>query len=367
MLVIACNSDTQLQNEDITRSLNQENILKVWWEKGFTLEEDEALIAMIKQWEEQTNNRVNISFDTPDELAKKAEKSLQAGNPPDILMSHSAMRTLDSRLAWSGKLVEVSDVIEPVKNLYPEAILDAVHLYNKKENKRSYYAVPSYQATIHIFYWQDLLKKAGYDESDIPQKWAAFWQFWTQVQDRLRVQNEAIYALGFTISPDAGDTHYLFEQILEAYDVSILNEEGELLVDQPEIRQGIIKTLKWYKRLYRNGYIPPEATDWLNPDNNRQLLNRSILTTPNATLSIPNAIRQDSETYLKKLRTIEFPNKPSGKPMRYLVTVKQAVIFTRSENQQLAKDFLSYIIQPEVNSRYLKASGGRNLPILKPL
>lgn len=369
MLAVACNSDTQLQNTQVAkpRALTEENVLEIWWEKGFTLDEDEALRAVVQRWEMQTNNKVNLTFDTTDELAQKAEKSLQAGNPPDILMSHSAERILNPRLAWEGKLVDISDILEPVQNLYPEAILDAVNLYNNQDKKRSYYAVPSHQATIHIFYWRDLLAQAGYSESDIPQNWEAFWQFWTQVQDDLAAQNENIHALGFTISPDAGDTYYLFEQILEAYDIPILDKQGKLLVDLPEVRQGIIKTLKWYEQFYREDYIPPGAVNWLNPDNNRQLLNRSIITTPNATLSIPNAIRQDSETYLNKLGTIEFPNKPNGKPMRYLVTVKQAVIFTDSDNQKLAKDFLSYFIQPEISSDYLKASGGRNLPLLKPV
>ncbi|MDJ0688488.1 MAG: hypothetical protein QNJ41_08255 [Xenococcaceae cyanobacterium MO_188.B32] len=81
------------------------------------------------------------------------------------------------------------------------------------------------------------------------------------------------------------------------------------------MRQGIVRVLDWYGQFYRQGYIPPNALNWLNPDNNRLLLNRKILMTANHTLSIPVALRQDPDTYRNKLGTINFPNKPDGKPI----------------------------------------------------
>ncbi len=60
------------------------------------------------------------------------------------------------------------------------------------------------------------------------------------------------------------------------------------------------------------------------------------------------------------------PNKPSGEKMRYLITVQQVILFANSLNQKIAKDFLSYLIQPEVIGDYLKVAGGRHSPVLKP-
>jgi multiple sugar transport system substrate-binding protein len=95
---------------------------------------------------------------------------------------------------------------------------------------------------------------------------------------------------------------------------------------------------------------------WLNPDNNRSLLNRLVVMTPNNSLSIPAAVRQNPDLYHYKLGTIEYPNKPNGQPMRRLVAVRQAVLFAKSRNQKLAKDFLAYLIRPEVTGEYLKAA-----------
>ena len=163
------------------------------------------------------------------------------------------------------------------------------------------------------------------------------------------------------------DTFFLFEQILEAYDVALLDSQGKLLVDRPQTRQGIIKCLDWYNQFYQRGYIPPDAINWFNIDNNRHFLNGVVLMTPNVSLSIPAAIRQDQDTYYHKLGMVNFPHKPSGEPMRYLVSIKQAIIFTDSPHQKVAKEFLRYLIQPEIIAEYLRASGNRYLPVHKSL
>lgn len=359
--LVACEEPAQ-----ISSSQPSSESLEIWWDKGFTLEEDEALRSVVESWEQQSGKSIRLSFYTTDELPIKVQRAIRANSPPDLMMSHGAERVLNPHLAWEGKLADVSRVIEPIEHLYPEAVLKTVDYYNKAENQRSYYAVPIHQATVHIFYWRDLLRQAGQSENDIPRDWQGFWQFWQQVQESLRTQYEDIYGLGLPMSAEAGDTYQIFEQILEAFDVSILDTEGNLLVDAPQVRQGIIKSLAWYAQYYQQGNVPPNAVDWLNPDNNRNLLNRAVVMTPNFSLSIPAAIRQDPEVYYQQLGTIEFPNKPSGEPMTHLVIVRQAVVFA-SQNQELAKDFLAYLIQPEVMADYLKASGGRSLPVLKPI
>ncbi len=332
------------------------------------MEEDEALQQAVSRWEQQTGNKIKLTFYTIDERSHKTQRSLQAGNLPDIFMGRQTESTLTPRLAWEGKLADVSDVIEQGKNLYPETVLKTARYYNNAEQKWSYYGVPIFQSMIHIYYWRDLLEQVGRTDKDIPQDWDSFWEFWKQVHDDLQAQQKQdIYGLGLPMSVEAGDTYQSFEQILEAYNVRILDSEGQLQVDQPQVRRGIIKCLDWYTQFYQQGYVPPDAVNWLNPDNNRNLLNRVIVMTPNATLSIPAAVRQDPDTYRNKLGIIEFPNKPNGQPLHNIFMVEQAALLAESKHQKLAKEFLSYMLQPEVMNNYLKASGGRNSPVQKPV
>ena len=375
LVIIACNNITKIERQSlqtdstsITQSPPETNVVEIWWEKGYNSREDEALQKLITNWEKQTGNKVKLSLRGTDELLPLAERASKAGRLPDIILSFKAERSLSSRFAWEGKLADVSEVIEPIKNLYSPEILNSVYLYNNVEKKRSYYGIPIHQATNNVYYWKDLLDLVGRSDKDIPQDWDGFWEFWTQVQDELRNQHQLdIHGLGLSLSVEAGDTFQTFEQILEAYEVSILDKQGQLQVDKPEVRQGLITVFDWYRQFYDRGYIPPEALNWLSPDNNRSLLNRSVLMTTNHTLSIPGAVRQDPDTFLNKLKIAELPNKPNGKPMRYLVTVEQALVFAEAKNPELAKDFLSYLLEPNRMGEYLKASGGRYAPVLKPI
>lgn len=365
LIIVACDR-ASIYNHDLVNAAFTDNILKIWWDKGFTLEEDEALQQVVSNWEKQSGNKVQLSFYSTDELSKKAERELQIGDLPDLIAMFKSEKSLTARLAWEGKLADISDVIAPVKSLYPKNILKTASFYNQLAQKRSYYALPIHQATIHAYYWRDLLAKVGRSSQDIPKDWDNFWKFWTQTQDELKVKQIDIYGLGLPLSIVAGDTYQTFEQILEAYDVQMLDSNNQLQVDRPQVRQSIVKILNWYIQLYNQGYLPPDALHWFNPDNNRNLLNRKVLMTTNDTLAIATALRQDPDAYRYKLGISELPNKPSGREMRYLTTVQQVILFANSQNQEIAKDFLSYLIEPKVIGNYLKSAGGRHSPVLKP-
>ena len=368
-LTIACSSifvseqliSTSESQSNFNRQLTieqEDTILNLWWDKGFRPQEDEALQKLVDNWEKQTGNKAKIYFYTLDARSQKPQRYLQGGISPDIFMSFKAESTLNASLAREGKLTDVTDLIQPIREIYDQDILQTAYYYNNIDKKWSYYAIPIHQATIHIYYWKDLLAKVGRTEKDIPQDWDGFWQFWIDVHQDLKTQyQEDIYPIGLPMSVEAGDTYQAFEQVLEAYNVKIVNKIGKLLVDDPKVRQGIINCLDWYTKYYRQGYVPKDAVDWTNADNNRKLLNREILMTTNASLSIPAAVKQESDTYNNKLGIVDLPNKPNGEPMRHIFLVEQAVIFTNSPHKQLAKNFLSYLMQPEISNQYLKDSG----------
>jgi multiple sugar transport system substrate-binding protein len=382
MLVIACNSDTQLNNTQIDKSRSRpkglapggasrsaysgdfaslprsNKVLQIWWDKGYSPEEDAALQKLVKKWSQKTGHKVEIDFYTLDQRSAKPQRYLQGGETPDIFMSFKAESTLNPRLAWEGKLIDLTSIVEPVKSIYEPGALATAYYYNNVEQKYGYYAVPIHRAALHIYYWQDLVEKTGRTAADIPQDWDGFWQFWIDVAKDLKNQaQQDILPIGLPMSVEAGDTYQAFEYILEAYNVKLVDKKGNLLVDDPQVRQGIIQCLDWYTQFYLQGYIPKDAVDWNNAANNHQLLNREILTTTNATLSIPAALRQDSNAYRHQLGIVELPNKPNGEPMRHIFLVEQAVIFDDAKHPELAKDFLAYLIQPEVLNTFLKESG----------
>ena len=366
LLIMACSNTAESDSALVTEAPTENSRLIIVWDKGYVLEEDEAIEQIVRDWEEKSGVDVKLSFYNSGEIAPKTLRASQAGIPPDILFAAKSVYPISD---WKDKLADVSDVVKPIEDLYSLNALQAAKIYGNLDNTQRYYATPLNQATTHIFYWKDLLAQAGYSPADIPKDWDGFWQFWKTVQDTLRSQPglNQIYGIGLPLSGRASDTYRIFEHVLEAYDVQILDAQGQLLVDQFDVRQGVIKCLDWYVQHYQQAYVPPHAVDWLDPDNNRNLLDRMVVMTPNPTLSIPAAVRNDPDTYLNKLGTIEFPNQPNGEPTPHLVDLRQAIVFKDSPNQAAAKDFLSYLSQPDVLGGFLKSAYGRFLPVTTQL
>lgn len=115
LIIPACTNTSKSDRSSVTESATESTALRIWWDKGFTLEEDEALQQVVSNWEKQSGNKIKLSFYTTDELPQKAQRAVRAGNPPDILMSHSAERVLNPRLAWEGK--------RPGRAIYEERML----------------------------------------------------------------------------------------------------------------------------------------------------------------------------------------------------------------------------------------------------
>ncbi|MGB3512378.1 MAG: ABC transporter substrate-binding protein [Microcoleaceae cyanobacterium] len=363
-ILVTC-SVNQPQNS-IQKS-HSEAVLTIWWNRGYYLEQDEALKEVITKWQEKTDNKVELLFFSEDNILQAAIDALAKGKPPDILFSERAEYTLIPQWAWEGKLVDVSEVIEPVKNLYGDTALKSAYLYNNVESKSSNYAVPIMQQSLHIHYWHDLIRDAGLGE-EIPEKWDDFWQFWQNTQKVLRQKNDSeIYALGLPMSIYSTDTYVIFEQLFEANNLQIVDKQGKLQLDKPAVRQKIIEILDWYTNLYKDSYVPPNSVNWLNSDNNTNFLNRETLMTINPTMSIPGSQQEDEEIYLNQMRTIKFPNNPNGTEPRYLVSVKKPVIFKSSAHPKLAKEFLLYLVQPDNLGYYIKGSKGRYFPIMPQL
>ena len=341
--------------------------ITIWWTRSFYIQEDEALEAAIAQWEKETGHTAELFFFDEDDLPGKIANALKRNAPPEIVFSPRIAFTSVPLWAWEGKLADVSSVVEPLKEQYSSSAIEAVSLYNQKSQKRSIYATPIGQRTIHIHYWRDLLAEAGLNEADIPQEWEAFWNFWKQAQDNLRAKGYTdIYCCGFPMSAEATDTHFIFEQILEAYDIPIVDEEGNL-IDNQEIRQQVARAMEFFASFYREGYVSPDADNWTNGSNNKAFLNQNVLMTINPTLSIPNAQKEDEEIYQERIVTIGFPQEPDGEIPRYVVTLKQVALFESSPNPEIAKDFLSYFIEPEHLEPYLENSLGRYFPVMPEL
>src|SRR6516225_12112140 len=92
---------------------------EVWWTQGFAQEEDVAFKKMVADYEKASGNKIDDSIIPFAPLRQKEVSAMTAGVVPDIMeLADFSFLPLN---AWDDKLVDVTDVVEPVKPQYINA------------------------------------------------------------------------------------------------------------------------------------------------------------------------------------------------------------------------------------------------------
>ncbi|MGC0392969.1 MULTISPECIES: ABC transporter substrate-binding protein [Bradyrhizobium] len=359
----------------------QQKTITVWWGKGFYRSEDDALIETIKKFEAKTGIKVELSQYAIQDMIPKTVAALDAGTVPDVAYSDSYDVQAQGKWAYEGKLEDLTDVMEPIKGRFVQNTLDASILYNDVAKKKAYYGFPLKQQSMHVQIWNDMLEKAGFKQSDIPNDWTGYWTFWCdKVQPAIRkATGQRIYAVGQPMGVESTDSFQSFYTFMDAYHVKLVDDDGKLLVDDPKVRDGLIKALKDYTDTYIKGCTPPSSTTWKDPDNNVAFHNKTIVMTHNFTISIAAKWFEDSQNqaltqeqrdagkkaYEQDIITASFPKAPDGSTIRYRSDVKTGLVFTAAKNKAEAKQFISFLLQEDNVRPYIEGALGRWFPVTK--
>ena len=267
--------------------------------------------------------------------------------------------------AWANKLLDVTDVVETQREEYTEVALLTAYCYNSIEKKRSFYGVPFSQAVLPNHVWRPLVEKAGYKVEDIPKTWDAYYDFFKEVQKKLRAQGARnVYGLGFQVTTNGVDPDALFNSFLIAYGgQGIVTKDGKLHLDDPQVREAAIKALTYPATAYKEGFVPPGAINWNDADDNNAFHARQIVMDLDGTISTEVAVIHKEEDY-NGIVTMGLPLSNDGKPVASLAGVQYGCIPKEAKNVAVAKDFLKNLIQPKVVNERLKAGLGRFLPAM---
>jgi multiple sugar transport system substrate-binding protein len=355
--------------------------LTVWWVKGFYKSEDDALFAAIKKYEDKTGAKVDLSQYAVQDMIPKTVSALDAGTPPDVAYADVYDFQVAGKWAFEGRLEDISDVISPMKAAFAPNTAETAFLYNDKTKKKAYYAFPLKQQTMHVQYWIDMLAQAGFKESDIPTTWKDYWSFWCdKVQPASRkATGQRIFGIGQPLGVDSSDSFYSFLTFMDAYDVKLVDDNGKLLVDDPNVKKGLIGALTDYTDIYVKGCSPPSSTSWKDPDNNVAFHNKTIVMTHNFTISIaakwlddannaaltPEQREAGRKAYEETIITASFPKAPDGSTIQYRSDVKTGLIFAAAKNKAEGKQFISFLLQEDNVRPYIEGALGRWFPVTK--
>jgi multiple sugar transport system substrate-binding protein len=91
--------------------------------------------------------------------------------------------------------------------------------------------------------------------------------------------------------------------------------------------------LEAYTLIWRKGCTPPDSATWTSTGNNEAFLAQTVVMTPNASLSIPAALRTARpDDYYKNAATIDWPDGANGQPLVIDGGFAHAVVFKDGKN-----------------------------------
>ena len=339
----------------------------VWWTQGFIPEEDASFRQMVAEYEKASGNKIDDSLIPFAPLTQKIIAALTSGDVPDVISTDNA--PIVPQFAWNDKLVDLTEVVETQKAHYHPTAYLAAQYYNSVTKKRSFYYAPYKTAVFPIHIWNSLVEKAGYKLADAPKTWDAFWDFFKPMQQKLRDRGmRGIYALGLqptTAGPVDGNI--IFHAFMIAYGGNdIVTPDGTPHLDDPQVKEAVTKALTYITTAFKEGYVPPGALSWNDADDNNAFHAKQIIMDLDGTISTELALHHKREQY-DDIVTMGMPLDNAGKPIRAQLGVVGGFVPKGAKNIEVAKDFLKYMIQPNVVNGYLKAGLGRFLPAMPKL
>jgi multiple sugar transport system substrate-binding protein len=335
----------------------------VWWVQGFAEEEDVSFKKIVVDYEKASGNTIDYSIIPYAPERQKIVSAMTSGVVPDLFQNNPF--EIVALYAWDDKLVDVSDVVATQREEYTEAALLSAYCYNRAEKRRSFYRVP-YTASVsgnHI--WGSLVQKAGYTIEDIPKTWDAFYDFFKGVQKKLREQGmRHVYGLGFQVTTNGADPNSTFNNFLIAYGgQNIVTSDGKLHLDDSQVREAAIKALTYPTDAYKEGFVPPSAINWNDADDNNAFHAKTIVMDLDGSISTEVAIFNKKDEY-NDIVTMGLPLSNAGKPVPSQARTTCGLIPKGAKNVAVAKEFLKYLIEPNVVNEYLKVGLGRNVPCM---
>jgi len=331
--------------------------IDVWWVQGFAEEEDIAFKKIVADYEKASGNKVEHSIIPYAALRQKAVSAITAEVVPDIIeVADFALAPLN---AWNDKLVDLSDVVEPVKSQFTATALQCCYHYNNTTKKRGYYLAPTKIAAIPFHIWISLVEKAGFKTSDIPKTWDAFLDFFMPVQDSLRKQGmRNVYAYGYQLTTTGVDPIITFNAFTMAYGGMLVNPDGKLQSGDPKVREAAIKAIVKMTTPFKDGYVPPGVVNWNDADDNNAFHSKLMVMDFDGTISTEVALYKKKDQY-DDILTMSLPLDNDGKELPGQIAVFGPVIPKGAKNVAVAKEFIKYELQPKVLNEYLKGGLGR--------
>jgi multiple sugar transport system substrate-binding protein len=260
-----------------------------------------------------------------------------SGAGPDIIIGFG-----DAPHIYVDKLIELTDVADYVGKRYG-GWLNLAQTYGKRARSNTWIGLPFGASGGPLIYRKSVLQSIGYDKA--PDDHAGFLELCKKLQ-------KAGKPAGFALGNAVGDGNGFASWLLWTHNASLLDEEGNVIINSKET----IAALKYLKELYPT--LIPGTPSWNDVSNNRAYSAQEIAMTFNG-VSLYFALKNDPAT-AAIAEDSEHQLVPKGlapiSPMGGLTL--NAMVFKHSPYPNAAKAFLQFMLEKEQYEPWLNANSG---------
>ena len=291
--------------------------LRVLRWKRFVQGDEDAFMAHSKRFSEKFGVEVRVDHEGWEDVRPKAAVAANVGSGPDVIYGF-----FDDPHQYPDKLLDVSDVANYLGGKYG-GWYPVAETYGKRDGK--WIGVPLGAAGATFVHRISHMQAAGFKE--FPKDTAGF----LELCKAMKAKNTPA---GFALGNAVGDGNSWCYWLFWAFVGKIFDEKGTVTINSPET----IKALEYAKELYIT--FVPGTLSWLDPNNNKALLDGQVSITNNG-ISIYYAAKTSADPKVKKwcpTSARQLPDRSVGAPPNCLMS--QAFAFKYSQGANAAKAFI---------------------------
>lgn len=315
---------------------------------------DEKIIAAFDQvaadFQAATGIEVSYVLVPTNDFHTKLVTSISAGVYPDVIIWNS---NPGIEFANTGKVHPVNDILEEVgMDQFGESIIKMFEVDDV------IYEAPFMVRPAGMHARRDWLEAAGYDltmKTDENGKYyiegLETWEDLLEAGVKITDAANGKYGLGFAMSRKAfGDSAGFCFSVIASYGGRILDEEGNLDIDTPEMRAAI----QYLIDVWNSGAVPSATTTWDGNSNNQFFLTGDIGIVCNSN-SIMGKLNDESAVKPEQLIMLPLPKGPTGHG--YQQATPESITIFETANVANAEEFVKYLLNTETQLKMFETMG----------
>ncbi len=320
--------------------------LTIWMGQSFLEALDKKLGALFQDYGKEKGVDVEFLITPSAQLPQKLAAAIQGKNPPDICYMYDA----DTQYyRGQNQLVDLTDVWSGLKkkggDVYPAA--EATVMWQSNA-----WSIPMAINPWPVHARKDLLDKAGL-------KYPATWDEFIEVCKKIQHPPQ-LYGYGPCLGKN-DDNNINFIQIMWTFGAQMQTKDNKPAFNSPETRKAIALIQDMYTK---HKIIPPGAINWDNAGNNNAYQSEQVGFIQNAA-SVLAWCLVNKPALAENTLLANIPAGPAGS--FGMVDCWALAVFKDSKVQDIAKEALAYVMEPERYDGFIQEAAGRYVPVYKKL